>query len=83
VAVVELLEAEGRLLKRSLVRLSMALALVFVAACLSLVGLGFLVWSFYLFCAASLGPSGGAAVTGLSILFISLVIAWSAKKTNG
>lgn len=64
-------------------RLAFALALVAVACALALVALGFLVWSFYLTASASLGPAGGAAVTGLAILFIAMVLAWSAKKTNG
>jgi hypothetical protein len=61
IAAIELIEAEGRLLKRQLIRLGMAVGLGLVMLVLSLAGLGFLLMGFFMMLARVM-PSGQAAL---------------------
>jgi uncharacterized membrane protein YqjE len=61
VAVIELLEAEARSLKSSVVRLAVAAGLAVLFLCLALLGLGFLVAGVYL-CLTQWMPPGEAAL---------------------
>lgn len=76
----DLLELEGVLLRRAVLRLCIALALVALFVLLGSVALGFLVWAFYLFAAKSLGPPAGALLTGLVFLVFAGAALWTAKR---
>jgi len=73
VAAFELVEAEGRVLKEQLVRIAIAMALGIIIALLSMAGLGFLLYSLFLWLVSStpLSTAGAAAVFG----FIALLLA--------
>lgn len=61
IAAFELLEAEGRLLKRQLIRLGMAVGLGVVMLILLLAGLGFLLMGFFMMLSREM-PAGPAAL---------------------
>lgn len=76
IALAELVEAEGRELRAQASRLSRSLALVVLAILLAAGGAGLLLWAIYQSVSASLGPAGGALVSGLVGLVAAGVVAW-------
>jgi hypothetical protein len=76
----DLLELEGVLLRRAVLRLAVALTLVALFALAAAVSAGFMVWAFYLYASKELGPPAGAFLTGLLSLVISGVLLWTAKR---
>jgi len=82
VACADLLEAEGRALRRGAVRAGSALALVCVAALTVLGGLAALSWSLYRALSAPLGEAGAAAMLGGALLVIGGVLAWIVKRLS-
>ncbi|TAL16202.1 hypothetical protein EPN96_10150 [bacterium] len=76
----DLLELEGVLLRRAVLRLATALALLSLFALLLAVGAGFMVWGFYLYAAKALGQPAGAFLTGLVFLLLSGALLWTARK---
>jgi len=65
VAVIELLEAEGRALQRNMLRLVAVLAIGVVLLILTLAGLGFLMYGLYLFFGRWFGPGESAMLVGV------------------
>ncbi len=65
IAFVELLEAEGRLLRESALGLGRSVAFLGCAALLMLLGLGCLLTGFYLLAARSIGVPEALLLTGL------------------
>jgi hypothetical protein len=78
--VADLLEAEGRALRRSVFRSGAGLALLVGATVLGLVGIGFCLFGAYLALGKLFGPVTGALLTGLLSLLLTLVVAWIATR---
>ena len=72
VAATELLEAEGRVLKRHAVRLMVVAGLGFVIIVFLIAALGSLLFSLYTALSALIPPAGAALVCGA----VSLLAAW-------
>ncbi|RLA04250.1 MAG: hypothetical protein DRQ54_09760 [Gammaproteobacteria bacterium] len=64
IALLELLEAEGRAFRQSLIRTGMGLGLVVIAVILSIGGFGLSLWSGYLYLSTMLEPPLAALTTG-------------------
>ena len=73
VAVAELFEAEGRSLRRNLVRLTIAAAVGVVLLLLALGGAGFLMWGYFLFLENYMSPAAAAITVGLSALMVASI----------
>jgi hypothetical protein len=82
VSAFELIEAEGRVLKQSLMRLAIAIALGILVSILTLAGIGFLFWGLFAFLAdeGRLGTAGAATLFGVVSLAMaiggSIVVRW-------
>jgi len=81
VAAFELVEAEGRMLREWLMKMVTAIALGIVIMLLSLLGLGFLLYSLYeyLYTSTFLSRAGAAAVFGAVALLLASVGAVTIK----
>jgi hypothetical protein len=73
VAGCDLLEAEGRLCKRQIVRLLSAVGLGFMVVALILSGLGMVLGGVYVILSGPLTPAGGAVTLGIVMLVLGLV----------
>jgi hypothetical protein len=71
VAATELLEAEGWVLKRQFVRLSIAAGLGVIIVGLVLAGIGFLLFSLYRALSVPLTPAGAALAIGVASLLVA------------
>jgi hypothetical protein len=79
---VDLLEAEGRLLRRTVMRAGVGLAMVAVAALLVFGGLAFCLWAVYQGLVAQLGPVNAALVVGVLMLLLAGLMAWIAIRLS-
>ena len=70
-ALLHILEAEGRMLRRSVMRLGWALAFMVAACLLALAAAGFLLLASYQYVAAQASP----VVASLAVSFMALVLA--------
>jgi len=82
IALADLFEAEGRLLRRSVMRAGAGLAAILVAALLAFAGLGFCLWAAYQGLVARVGPVDAAVAIGLIMLLLAGVMAWIAIRLN-
>ena len=80
IALADLLEAEGRALRHSVVRTAVAVACVGALFVLAWVGLGFLAWAGYEYLLVRSGPITARLVCGLVILFFAGALAWQTKR---
>lgn len=80
IALVELLEAEGRALRRGVVRLAQALALGVGALVMAAGGAALLLWAFYQWMTAEVGYPANAAATGVVTLIAAGGMAWIASR---
>lgn len=80
VRLADLVEAEGRSLRHSTVRVALAIGLVVVATGAASVGLGLLVTAVYLAIANQIGPAPGAAIAGTVSLAAGGVLVWLVRK---
>lgn len=76
VAFFDLLEAEGRLLRRGVTNLWYSLVLVAIAGLLVLIGLALWVWAAYEFVAPQAGSGTGALVAGLVAMVEAGIAIW-------
>ena len=76
VAVFDLLESEGRTLRRNIIRSGAGLALIAVAALLALASFGLCVFGAYQYLTTIVEPALAALITGGTTLLFSLVILW-------
>ena len=74
IALLELLEAEGRALKQSVRRVSFGLVFLTTTSALILTGLGFLLASGYLALAAALGSALATLIMGGTSLLLAAVL---------
>lgn len=70
-ALLHILETEGRILRRSVMRLGWALAFMVVASLLTLAAAGFFLLAIYQYVAAQMSP----VVASLAVSFLALVLA--------
>jgi hypothetical protein len=82
VRVADLIEAEGRVLRRVTARLGLSLIAVFAGGVLALIGLGLLLLALYAGIEPAIGPPFAALVTGLVCLLIALGVLWGAKSLS-
>ena len=80
IALVELLEAEGRDLRRSLIRTGAGLGLIVTSVILGLTGFGLCLWSAYLYLGTLLEPPQAALATGGLTLGLSAILLWIASR---
>lgn len=81
VRIADLLEAEGRLLRATTMRLATGIVLLIIAACTAAVGLIFIIAAVFIAVAERAGTAAGAATTGLLALGLGGLLAWLARKT--
>ncbi len=81
VRIADLIEAEGRLLRTTTMRLATGIALLIIAACTAAVGLIFIIAAVFIAVAERAGTAAGAATTGLLALGLGGLLAWLARKT--
>ena len=82
IALADLAEAEGRLLRRNIIRLGNSLILVAVSILLAAAGAGMMLWALYQSLTAATGPAMGAFLTGLAGLVGAGVLSWIASQKN-
>jgi hypothetical protein len=82
IALVELLEAEGRALRRALLGAGIGLGLVCAATVVGLSGLGLCLWSAYLYLGTLLNPPLAALATGALTLCLCGGLLWLALRLN-
>lgn len=80
IALLDLLEAEGRVLRQRAIRLGIGLAFVAVAAVAAVIGLGCGVWAAYLYFATWLAAPAAAGSAGLVALAGAGVLVWLARR---
>ena len=80
IALTELLEAEGRLLRRNAMRTGAGMAILLLAALLAFVGLGFCLWAAFQGLVVQVGPVNAALVVGVLILFFAGLMTWIAIR---
>jgi hypothetical protein len=76
VACSDLLEAEGRTLRRESVRVGLLLVFAFVAGITALAGVMLLMFGLFLALSGPMGEAGAAIVLGLLIIALSGGTAW-------
>ena len=80
IALCELIEAEGRALRRSLMRTGAGIGLLVMSVVFGLTGLGLCLWSTYLYLATKLDAPLAALSTGLLTLTLSAGVLWLALR---
>ena len=82
IALVNLLEAEGRVLRGTVMRTGIGLACLAVAALLAFVGLGLCLWAAYQGLVAQLGQINAALMIGVLMLLLAGLMAWTAIRLS-
>ncbi|MFZ3065436.1 MAG: hypothetical protein WA277_09160 [Nitrospirota bacterium] len=78
-AFLHLLEAEGRILKRAMMKVGWALAFVGVAFLLVLAAAGFFLAGMYQYLAAQMSPAAASLLVSLMAFVLALIFAGIAK----
>lgn len=73
--VLRLLEAEGRILRRSIMRVGWAIAFMAIASVLVLAAAGFLLVGIYQYLAAQLSPAAASLLVSLPALVLAVIFA--------
>lgn len=79
IAVAELLEAEGRSLRHSVVRLSWGLVFIAGAALLGITAFGFVLWGLYQYLAWATDPAAAALLAGAIALALAGMLALATR----
>ena len=82
IALLELLEAEARVLRSGSFRLGLSLALLGTAGILMLVGIWLILRALYLYLAIVLSPPTATLITGVVTLLVSGGLVWSARRLS-
>jgi hypothetical protein len=82
VRVADLVEAEGRLLRKVVARMGLSLSLTMAAAALVLVGGVLLLAALWLAVAKPLGPALASVVSGIAALLLALGLLLIAARLN-
>lgn len=80
VAAADLVEAEGRELRRQLRRITFALAAGVVGTIMALLGLGFLLLALYRLLETQMSSAAAAAVFGIAALILAIGAIWTARR---
>ncbi len=80
VATADLVEAEGRALRRGMLHVAIAVLLVVVAAMLALLGFGFLLYGLFWLLATKMSVPAAAAVFGAVSLILAGAFSWIARR---
>ncbi len=80
IALLDLIEAEGRALRRAVGRASFGVALLTIATLLVITGIGFLIAAAYWALAATFGASLAALIVGVVILLIAASLGFLAYR---
>jgi hypothetical protein len=81
VAVAEMFEAEGRSLRRNLVRLAIAIGFGCALLLLAVAGLGFILFGIFLLLAESMSRGDAAMITGLAAFVFSAAGVFMIRQT--
>ncbi len=79
IALLDLLEAEGRALRHAVTRTGWSLAFIVVTAALLLGALALMLWAFYQFLEPRLGAPAASLITGLAMLIPAALAAVTAQ----
>jgi hypothetical protein len=82
IALLDLLEAEGRALRRATTRLWWGLAFIVLAEALAAVGIGLCLWAVYQYVVFPLGPATAALLTGLLALLVAGGVVWLVQRLS-
>ena len=82
IALTDLFEAEGRLLRRNVMRAGAGLAVLLVAALLGFVGLAFCLWAAYQGLVIQLGALEAALAVGVVMLLLAGLMTWIAIRLS-
>lgn len=82
ITLAELVEAEGRALRRAAERLSWAVALIAAAALLTVGGAGFCLWGLYQGIEPIVGAGWAGVITGAATLLFAASLAWIAHRMS-
>lgn len=80
IALMDLLEAEGRSLRVHVMRTGVGLACLAGAALLAFLGIGFMLWAAYQGLVLQLGAVNAALMIGVVMLILAGVMAWIARR---
>lgn len=80
IAVADLMEAEGRTLRRHTARLGWGLALIVLSCLLAAVGFGFWIWGLFQFAAQAFGDAAAALLTGTVAVVLAGGVAWLIRR---
>jgi len=80
IALTDLMEAEGRLLRRSTIRTVIAAGCIGVTVLLALVGAGFFLWAGYRYLLPLTGPVTARLICGLVVLCLAGLMAWLTRR---
>ena len=78
-AFLRVLEGEGRILRRAVMRLGWAVAFIAVASFLVLASAGFLLFGIYQYFTSQMSPPAAALLVSLSAFVLALIFAGIAK----
>ena len=79
ITLLHLLEAEGRILKRAVMKVGWALAFIGVASLLVLAAAGFFLAGMYQYLAAQMSPADASLLVSLMAFVLALIFAGIAK----
>lgn len=82
IATANLMEAEGRTLRRAVLLTGVQLLVLAGAVILALAGLGFFLWAAYLVLANAFGPAPAAVVVGAMGCLLAGLIAWLSLRSS-
>lgn len=80
IAVVDLIEAEGRSLRKSTARVGLALGLIALAVTFAAIGVLICLWVGYEFLASLISQEAAALIIGLCAIAIAGLCLWAVKK---
>jgi len=80
VATASLVEAEGRSLRRHVLRLTTAAAMVLIASLLGAVGVGFIMYGLFWVMSQQMPAPLAAGLFGLTAVALAGGLAWTAKR---
>jgi len=78
--VLRLLEAEGRILRKAVMNIGWALALIGISAVLALVAAGFFLAGMYQYLAALISPAAASLLVSLTAFLLTLIFVGLAKR---
>lgn len=81
ITLLDLFEAEGRSLRRSVVRLTISMMVVAIAGLVLLGAIGFILAGVYLYFESLFGAAPAAFLAGAASLVVAGITVWGAKRS--